>query len=143
MNFISKLLLPKVAGTIGALMLAAIMVLSVSVYTKSQRIESLTVQIESCEAANALAFANAANLSDSNVQKDEIIRRQSVSIKSLKEKSDAERLAYRVRLQESMGVASALRRDAEEILRLEAGTTDELGLCRAARDLLEKELIND
>ena len=137
MNLIQKLLLPKVAGPITAIIL---MLLSVSVWVQSSRIQSLTEQLKSCKSEKALVLSAANNLSESNVQKDEIIRKQSVSIKALKEKSDAERLAYRARLQESMGVASALRRDAEEILRLDAGTTDELGLCRAARDLLEKEL---
>lgn len=140
MNLIQKLLLPKVAGPITAIIL---MLLSVSVWVQSSRIQSLTEQLKSCKSEKALVLSAADNLSESNVQKDEIIRRQTVSIKTLKEKSDADRLAYRARLQESMGVASALRRDAEELLRLEAGTTDELGLCRAARDLLERELINE
>lgn len=140
MNLIQKLLLPKVAGPITAIIL---MLLSVSVWVQSSRIQSLTEQLKSCKSEKALVLSAADNLSESNVQKDEIIRRQTVSIKTLKDKSDADRLAYRARLQESMGVASALRRDAEELLRLEAGTTDELGLCRAARDLLERELINE
>jgi hypothetical protein len=140
MNFITKLLLPKVAGTLGAFMLAAIMVLSVSGYTKSQRIESLTTSLTSVRSEMGLWQEAAGSYKIANDLSSDVIRKQTASIKSLKEKSDAERLAYRARLQESMGVASALRRDAEEILRLEAGTTDELGLCRAARDLLEKEL---
>lgn len=140
MNFLSKLLLPKVAGPLLGVLITIIIGMGLAHYTKSQRIESLTAQLKSCKDEKALTLSAAQNLSDSNIQKDEIIRKQTVSIKSLKETSDASRASYHQRLQASMAVASALRRSAEEILKLESNATDELGLCRAARDLLEKEL---
>lgn len=143
MNFLSKLLLPKVAGTIGAFMLAAVLALSVSVYTKSQRIESLSAQLKSCKDEKALVLAAANNLSSSNIQKDEIIRKQTMSIKSLKAKSDADALAYQARLDTARSTGRRYKDEAASLLKLDAGTTEELGLCRAARGLLEKELIND
>ena len=72
--------------------------------------------------------------------KDDVIRRQTVSIKALKEKSDVAAAAYQLRLQTAADKAVVLRKEASDILRLESNATDELGLCRAARDLLEKEL---
>lgn len=140
MNLIQKLLLPKVAGPITAIIL---MLLAVSVWVQSSRIQSLTEQLKSCKNEKALVLSAADNLSESNVQKDQIIRKQTASIKSLKEKSDANALAYQVRLNAARSSANKYKDEAASLLRLDAGTVDELGLCRAARDLLEQELIND
>lgn len=143
MNFLSKLLLPKVAGPLLGVLITIIIGMGLAHYTKSQRIESLTAQLKSCKDEKALTLSAAQNLSDSNIQKDEIIRKQSVSIKALKEKSDANTLAYQRRVDAARSSAGKYKDQASAILKLDAGTTEELGLCRAARDLLEKELIND
>lgn len=143
MNFLSKLLLPKVAGPLAAFMLAVLMVLSVSVYTKSQRIEALAAQLEACVDEKQLIMDAATTYRAANLQKDEVIRKQTASIKALKEKSDVAQAAYEQRLEAGRLAAAEYRAEAANLLKLDAGTTDELDLCRAARELLEKELIND
>ena len=140
MNLIQKLLLPKVAGPITAIIL---MLLAVSVWVQSSRIQSLTEQLKSCKNEKALVLSAADDLSESNVQKDAIIRKQTASIKALKEKSDVAKAAYQERLEAGRSAAAAYRVLGNDLLKLDAGTTEELGLCRAARDLLEQELIND
>ena len=140
MNILTKLLLPKVAGPIGAVLLMLLAGLGITTYVQAQRIESLSVSLGAKKSELVVWKAAAASYKVANDLSSDIIKRQTVSIKALKEKADASRAAYYQRLQASTIVASSLRQSAESILKLDAGTTDELDLCRAARDLLEKEL---
>ncbi len=143
MNFLSKLLLPKVAGPIGAVILALIAYLSITGYTKSQRIESLSAQLEACVDEKQLIMDAATTYRTDNLQKDETIRKQSASIKELKARADAQRAAYEQRIQTARATSVSLQERAEALLATPVPVGDELTLCRAARDLLEKELTHD
>lgn len=143
MNFIQKLLLPKVAGPIAGVLLLLIAALGVTTYVQSQRIESLSTSLTSVRSEMGLWKSAADNYRSANLANESIIKKQTASIKALKEKSDAAKIAYQTRLEAGRSAAAEYRADAKNLLMLDAGVTDELGLCRAARDLLEKELTDD
>lgn len=140
MNFIQKLLLPKVAGPLAGVLLLLIAGLGVTNYVKTQRIESLSTSLASVRSEMDLWKSATDNYRSANLANQSIIKKQTASIKALKEKSDAAKVAYEKRLEAGRSAAAEYRTEAKNLLMLDVGVADELGLCRAARDLLEKEL---
>lgn len=141
MTFLQRLLLPKVAGAIGGVMLMAIAALGIALSVTTNRLKSTTNQLMDTREIASLWKDAAHNYRASNQAKDGLLKKQTESIKALKEKSDAARVVYEHRIEVARTRSASYQAEAGEILRLDLGTTDEITQCRAARDLLERELV--
>lgn len=141
MTFLQRLLLPKVAGAIGGVMLMAIVALGLALSVTANRLKSTTNQLMDAREVASLWKDAAHNYRASNQAKDGLLKKQTDSIKALKEKSDAETALYRRLVADSRRKSAAYQAEAGELLRLDLGTADEITQCRAARALLERELV--
>lgn len=141
MTLLQRLLLPKVVGAIGGVMLMAIVALGIALSVTTNRLKSTTNQLMDAREVASLWKDSAQNYRASNQAKDGLLKKQSDSIKALKERSDAETALYRRLVADSRRKAAGYQAEAGELLRLDLGTTDEITQCRAARYLLERELV--
>lgn len=97
-------------------------------------------EIAGLKSGNAFAMETLASYAMGLDQRDEAIERQSASIDALRAAAAADRTAYNKRLAAARQEASVEHDKAISLLALSA-PEGELAQCRAARDLLEKELV--
>lgn len=108
-----------------------------AVYTKSAARQDTIENLQENLDFHASTLSNYTTALD---QRDEAIKRQSASIDALKAAADAERVEYDKRLAAAQQAAGAEKDKAASLLALSA-PEGELAQCRAARDLLEKDLV--
>lgn len=102
--------------------------------------KSLRTQLSAKETERAAWEQVAANQKTSLDQKDALILKQSASIDALAEASKAGREVYRMAQVTAAASASNQQQIAKSLMALQA-PFGELEQCRAARDLLEQELV--
>lgn len=100
----------------------------------------LTGQLNAKESENAL-LASYVNVQATALdQKDAVIKQQSASVDALATAAQANRSVYNAALQTAAVNARVQKEAAGQLMALTA-PEGELAQCRAARDLLEKELV--
>lgn len=102
---------------------------------KSALIDTLETQVEA-DVAMLTAYSKALR------ERDIMLADQSAAINQLKQQSEADRAEYEANLANARADADEERERADDLLSL-TPPEGELAQCRAARDLLEKELTND
>lgn len=127
----------KLALTVGPWVITAILAGLLYVSHGNNAALSAKVQAETDRAD--MATTTLSSYVDALKGRDSIIKAQSASIEAMKATADANRAAYEKALADARLTADGYRGRAEELLKLQA-PEGELAQCRAARDLLEKEL---
>lgn len=141
MNFLTKLLLPKVAGTIGAVMLIAMIALGVTAYVQTNRAETLETQLQACRDAQTMMAAAVLDYRDTNIELTALAQKQSDQIAELERISVERRAIYNANLAKAREANAGYKADAARLLALESTSSEEITRCREARDLLEQELV--
>ncbi|MBF7012530.1 hypothetical protein QUC32_23055 [Novosphingobium resinovorum] len=118
----------------------AIALLSVGLWSSINAGKAKDIEIEAQAAGISLLTEATTYYAAAVDQRDEAIKRQSASIDALRAAADADRTAYNQRLAAARQEASVEAGKATSLLALTA-PEGELAQCRAARDLLEKELV--
>lgn len=128
----------KLAARFGPALLCLLLgaLLWVSYGTSSALRVELKTQTERAD----FAAATLTNYTSALSARDAVIKEQSASIDALKATADADRLAYDQRMATARTEAAKQQDRAAELLSL-AAPEGELAQCRAARDLLEGELV--
>ena len=109
-------------------------------FIQTERLETKGTQLDTVQSAFADTRATLDEYVKGVRDRDEIIETQNASILAIKATSDANRDAYRAELSKAAALSGAYQRSADELLKLQS-PDGELAQCRAARDLLEKELV--
>lgn len=78
---------------------------------------------------------------DKVAQRDVLIDKQNAAVKAIQEARQRDRLEYEKRFAAADARADQLDASATELLNLQSRAADEIGQCREARDLLERELM--
>ncbi|MGH6746405.1 hypothetical protein [Novosphingobium sp.] len=118
----------------------ACVLLMAALWVVHGRSSAKDIEIEALKGANTFATETLTDYATALDQRDEAIKRQSASIDALKAAADAGRVEYDKRLAVAKQAAGAEKDKATSLLALSA-PEGELAQCRAARDLLEKELV--
>ena len=121
---------------LGALMLAA---LAFQTYRVSSLQATVDAQKTTITTLTQRVAADAAQLAD----RDRLIATQNAGVDALKEAARVNEAVYRERLRAAESMAGAKESRAVQLMNLQTSAEDELGICRAARALLEEELTRD
>lgn len=131
MNWLSALKLLPVLTTLG---------LAVFSYIQTERLSSTQSQLDTVTEDRDAKDKSITEHRTAIAERDEIIRMQTASIEEVELRANANRDAYRAALAKAR-TQSAKHQDVADTLLSLTGPEGELEQCRAARDLLEQELV--
>lgn len=114
----------------------AMLALLVTVQLQRSTIKSLRAELNNADLAAEILRTRIAD-------RDRLIATQSAGIDALKAAAAVNEAAYRERLKTVEQIAKTREARAAALMGTTTAAEDELGQCRAARDLLKKELTDD
>jgi ribosomal protein L12E/L44/L45/RPP1/RPP2 len=130
----------KIAATFGPALLC--LILGALLWGAHAKIEERDLKIAALEEQVEFTTSTVSTYVRAVSTRDDVIRQQNASMEALKAAAAADRAEYDTRLATARAEATTHRGRAAELLAL-ATPEGELAQCRAARDLLESELIHD
>lgn len=137
---LAKLLVPKVAGTIGGILLALLLATGVFAYVQTQRIAGEVSKREAAELLLASARAELKGFEVALAFRDQLIADQNEAVAELTKAREEDRKAYLARIAAADQRAKINEERAKELLARPVPEGDELKQCRAARELLVEEM---
>lgn len=116
-----------------------IAVLGILLFLSNAHGNSVEAQLEAAQTQAATIAGERDNYRTALGQRDELLGRQTASIRALEDAAKANRSVYEAGLKQAQAVSANHAKAAGELLALSA-PDGELNQCRAARQLLEDEL---
>lgn len=137
---LAKLLTPRIAGAVGGTLLVATLASGAFAYIQTQRLEAANDRAASRDLTIAVLKQRVANDATAVKQRDAVIRLQSNGLEAILKSRWQDRQVYLAGIAAADTRAAVHTTRADELIRLKAPDGDEAAQCRAARELLEKEL---